>query len=311
MMMGFLFLLVTLPRFNRNTLLVNRPLNDASYFIAYVEHFRGETPTNVIRPASNWRMLIPLLAAPLPFTPLTAINIINLCFLAGSIFFLFKSMKQIGIHSVWCWVGILLFTVSFPTFYYTTIGYVDPGVLFFVTTAIYFTLTQQFVGILLSVVIGALAKETIIVAFPFIIVYTWYHHKNTSILWAIVLCVIFLAENIIIRKYAYVSAGELNPTFWVFSLTALKLNLERFNSYAAPLLSFGIPGILFLRLQRKQDKITNNKPLLYASWATLTCVIAIFATTVFATYCDGRVIWLSSGVLIIASMHMLNKRFPV
>ncbi len=310
-MVGLLFLLITLPRFNRNTVLVDRPLNDAAYFIAYVEHFRGETPSTVIRPASNWRMLVPLLAAPLPFSPLTAINVINLCFLAGSIFFLFKSMKHIGVQSVWCWVGVLLFTVSFPTFYYTTIGYVDPGVLFFVITAVYFTLTGQFIGILLSVIIGALAKETIIVAFPFIAVYTWYQNKNTAIGWMLILCVCFLIENILIRKYAYVSAGELNPSFWGFSIDALRLNATRFNSYAAPLLSFGIPGILFLLLQRTPTTTEQNKPLLYAAWMTLAGTLTIFGTTVVATYCDGRIIWLSSGVLIIASMHMLNKRFPI
>lgn len=73
-----IMLLMVLPRFNRNAAIVERPMNDARYFVAYVEYFRGLEPSDVIRPASNWRLGVPFIAAYLPFSPLTSINIVNI-----------------------------------------------------------------------------------------------------------------------------------------------------------------------------------------------------------------------------------------
>jgi Gpi18-like mannosyltransferase len=300
---SLLFLLVTLPRFNRNNFIVERPLNDARYFKAYVEYFRGETPSDYIRPASNWRLLVPVLAAPLPFEPVTAINIINLACLAVSIVVLYRSMRLLNIHESLCWMGCWIFTCSFPTFYYTTIGYVDPGVMLFIALAIYFTLKQQFIPLLFTFILGALAKETIVIALPFTLIYTWYRSRTKAITRTLAIGLIYLAENYLLRKYAYITPGERNPVFWGLSWDAVIMNSKRLNSYLAPLLSFGIPGVLFLYTSYKAGlKSIISQPLLLATWALLAGVLAIFITTVIATYCDGRMIWHAYYALIIAGM---------
>lgn len=307
-----LFLLITLPRFNRNSFIVERPLNDALYFKAYVEYFRGETPSYYIRPASNWRMLVPAAASVLPFDPLTAINITNLLCLAVSVYVLYKSMRLLSIHESLGWLGCWLFIFSFPTFYYTTIGYVDPGVMLFISMAVYFTLAQQPLLLVLSFILGALAKETIIIALPFTLVYTWYHHKQKALLWTTLIAIIYLVENYLIRQYAYVTPGERNPSFWGLSADAVWMNAKRLNSYLAPLLSFGIPGAAFLWINKRAGWIqVKQSPLIMATWALLLGVLLVFITTVIATYCDGRMIWHAYYALIIATMWGIQHRFNI
>src|ERR1043165_2742534 len=102
------FLIVTLPRFNGNQVFIKNVPYDAKYFKAYVEYFRGEAPTQPIRPASNWRLLIPFIASFLPFEPLTSLNIINLVCLALSLYILFICMRRLGVDWNNASIGITL-----------------------------------------------------------------------------------------------------------------------------------------------------------------------------------------------------------
>lgn len=304
-----LFLLVALPRFNRNSMIVERPMNDARYFVAYVEYFRGEQPSDFIRPASNWRILVPYLASLLPFTPLSAINITNLFCLSISIIILFTCMALLNIRESLCWMGCWIFIFSFPTFYYTCIGYIDPGVMLFTSLAVFFTLKQNFSGLILAYTLGALTKETIIVVLPFTFLYTWYLNRRTAVFWATTIFILFVIENILIRQFAYVTPGERNPAFWGFSISAVYGNLTRINSFLAPLLSFGIPGCLFYITQRKLSHTEAFKnPLIMATWAMLLGAIALLAITAIATFCDGRIIWQMYYPLIISGMLLLDKQ---
>jgi hypothetical protein len=310
---SILFLLVTMPRFNRNNFIVERPLNDARYFKAYVEYFRGETPSDYIRPASNWRILVPAVASILPFEPITSINIVNLICLAFSIYLLFKSMLLLKIAEPFCWLGCWIFIFSFPTFYYTTIGYVDPGAMLFTGMAIYFTLTQNLAGLIVAYALGAITKESVLIALPFTLIYIGYSNRNKAIVWTSIIGVIYLVENYLLRQYAYVTPGERNPAFWGFSLDAVIMNTKRLNSYLAPVLSFGVPGVLFLWINKRMGwQEVKKSPLIMATWAVLIGVFLIFTTTVIATFCDGRMVWHAYYALIIAGMwglhHLAGKQ---
>jgi hypothetical protein len=304
-----LFALFTLPRFNRNTMLVDRPLNDARYFIAYVEYFRGEVPSDAIRPASNWRLLVPAVAAQLPFAPMTAINIVNILCLALSVVFLFKSLQALHIYEPLLWIGCWLFIASFPTFYYTCIGYVDPGALLFISMGINATLRNSFFGLLLAMLLGTAAKETIILLIPFVLGYYWPTNRTKAIGWTLALTLVFIAENILIREFVYITPGERNPAFWSFSTEAIMLNVNRLNSYLAPLLSFGLPGVLWVWALSKTGfhKILQT-PILLASVLMVFASLGLFGISVVATYGDGRMIWPSNYAMIMAGAVLLSPR---
>lgn len=275
-------------------------MNDASYFKAYVEHFRGETPTDVIRPASNWRLLVPLLASPLPFDPLSSLNLINLLCVAASIPFLFFSVLKISASGALSWLGCWLFIFSFPTFYYSTIGYVDPGVMLCTAAVLYFTLCQNRLGVFLFFALGCLAKETIVLVIPFVVGYNWFHSKKQTVVVLFLLAAVYIVLNLLLRHYAYITPGQLNPSFWKFSTSAVIQNVYRLNSWLAPVLSFGIPGLL-LSLQSYRvgiDKIRQSTVLL-ASWIFVFGAFALTLISATATFCDGRMMWQASYAMII------------
>lgn len=305
-----LFLMVTLPRFNRNSIIVERPLNDARYFIAYVEYFRGETPSDVIRPASNWRMLVPMAASLLPFDPLTSINLINLLCFGIALFYLFRSSIALEIPSALAWLSCWLSIVSFPGFYYTTIGYVDPGALLFIAAGTYFTINGKLVGVLICLIAGTFAKETIGLLIPFYAGYHYLRQKQRTIWITIILMLFFGATNVLIRQYAYITPGANNPGFWGFSMDAFYLNAKRFNSYAAPLLSLGVPALLFcFSLYRSGIRTAMQTPIMLATLLSFCAALSLTLLVSFATVVDGRTLWMVNGMLLLASLSYLAKKY--
>lgn len=302
-----LFVIITSVRFNRNNAIINRSLNDARYFIAYVEHFRGELPSDVIRPASNWRMLVPFIAASLPFEPLTAINIVNQIFLLLSMVMLYHSMLYLKINKGYVWLGLMLFSVSFPAFYYTTIGYVDAGVMFFVSTCIYATIKQSWWLFMVSFVLGFLAKESIVVVLPFAVVYLFMQGKRkNAIALGLIIIATYLAESYWIRQYAYITPGEKNNMFWVIDPKNIGLNLKRINSLLAPILTLGLVGLIYLF--NIKSSIKTNKALTWASLLLLATTLAMYAFAFISTYADGRPFWLAYFAMIMVSMVGLQNK---
>lgn len=302
-----LFVAVTSVRFNRNTAIVNRPLNDARYFIAYVEHFRGETPSDVIRPASNWRMLVPFVAALSPFEPLTAINITNQLLLLLSMVMLYCSMLHVGIGKGYVWLGLLLFSVSFPAFYYTTIGYVDAGVMFFVSTCIYATLKQSWWLFVLSFALGFLAKESIVVVLPFAVTYLYLQgNRKQAFVLGLLLSIMYVAESYLVRQYAYITPGEKNNLFWVINTENIGLNIKRINSLLAPVLTLGLVGLIYVG--NFTSTLKTNKTLAWASLALLGTTFAMYAFAFITTYADGRPLWLAYFVMILVGIYGLQHQ---
>jgi hypothetical protein len=298
---------VTSVRFNRNTAIINRPLNDARYFVAYVEYFRGEKPSYIIRPASNWRMLVPYVASVLPLKPLTAINITNQILLLLSMVLLYYSMLQLGIGKGYVWLGLMLFNISFPAFYYTSIGYVDAGVMFFVSAGIYTTLKKWWWLLLIAFSTGFLAKESIVVLIPFVAVYNWLQHKKKqAVLIALLLALIYVIESYLVRQYAYITPGEKNNLFWVVNADNISLNLHRINSLLAPILTLGLVGLIYLFNIKSSLKI--NRPLAWASLAMLACCLAMYAFAFITTFADGRPLWLAYYAMIILGMYAMQHQ---
>ena len=104
---------------------VNGNLGDAAAYIQYVEALRGDVESLPSAPF-RYRPLTPLLAAPLPLGAMTAINVVNVIALAFAALGIWLTLHRLGCSDRHSSLGAGLFIVSFPTFYYGTIGYVDP-----------------------------------------------------------------------------------------------------------------------------------------------------------------------------------------
>ncbi len=285
---------MVLPRFNGNQSIVKQQPYDSKYFKAYVEYFRGEVLTAPLRPATNWRFGVPLLASYLPFDALTSINMVNLFFLALGIVVFFKTLQLIQINTNQCWYAIWIFIFSFPTFYYSSIAYVDASLFFFIALSIYATISNQLALFFTAILLGFCVKETVVIGLPFYFIYNFKKIERKLIMLFVLLFVLLLIEAYLIRHYAPVSAGDLHNKnwFWHSSFTSIKTNFTRFNTWFSMIASLGIPFVLYVtyNIQLIKRKLVFNS-LQKACAASIIIAIGLYTFSYISTIADGRMIW--------------------
>lgn len=303
-----LFVIMFLPRFNGNQNIVKQEPYDSKYFKAYVEYFRGEIVSNEIRPATNWRFLVPLMASWLPFTAYTSINTINLFFLSISLFIFFRILSFYKIKNNKKWQNIWLFIVSFPMFYYSSIGYVDASLFFFIALSIYATVKDNIWLFLISILLGLCVKEIILISIPF---YFFYHYSSQSnkAIWML-LSTLFLYFLLywIIKTYAPIT-NELNKNnFWKFDFKNATTNFNRLNTWLSFIFSFGMVGLLFLNQIFKlsiKNILGNN--LIIACLSSILTAYGLYLLSYFSTIADGRIIWLTYFYMLLIVYNKTAK----
>lgn len=289
----FICLLVVVSfRFNRNDLVIKRPLNDAAYYIANVQTYRGETPAFRYKGPFNERILVTLVAAALPFEPLTAINLSNILFLLLALFFLYRLLQTYQIHDRQIWLGMYLFVFSFPTFYYSTIGYTDPGVLAMLFVGTYAIFTDKYGLFILAVVVGTLAKEVVVMLFPVVVTYALCRSNYRWLGIALVSLLLFISLTFVIKSL--VSEGGNQPFYWKPLSHRFQFNLARPNFYISTLLGLGIPWLLCLVLIIKNFRVVTNYWKVDAPlWVGTLFSFLPWLYMIFSAFPDGRIFWVS------------------
>ena len=287
------FLLVISVRFNRNDLLVKRPLNDAAYYMANVQFLRGDVLTYVFKEPFNERLLVTAVAAILPFEPLTAINLANIFFLLLALYFLWQLLSSLNLGENHLWAGLYLFVFSFPTFYYSTIGYTDPGVLSMIFLGASSVYKNKYWLFILAIVLGTLAKEGVILLVPVALAYAYSRSDKKYYIFGTVALLAFLAITAIVKSNI---ADDVNTAFyWKPLVSRIYFNLSRPNFYISSILSLGIPGaiclvFLFRRTHGILEMWKQDLPLVTGT------VVAFFPWIymIFSAFPDGRAFWIAS-----------------
>ena len=286
-------MLVVSWRFNRNGLIVERPLNDAAYYIANVQVHRGEEPDYQHKGPFNERVLVTAIAAALPLPPLTAINVVNVLFLLLALYCLFLLLRETAVSSRLIWLGLYLFVFSFPTFYYSTIGYTDPGVLAMIFLGAYAVQSQKAWLFLLAIGLGTLAKENIVILLSVAAVYA-VCHKNYR--WAgvsVAALLIFVLLTLAVKML--VSEGENRGFYWQPLPNRVQFNLARPNFYLSTLFGLGLPWLwCLLLLAGNLRDIGKHWRTEAPLWAGTLCSLVPWAYMIFSAFPDGRVFWVAS-----------------
>lgn len=294
-------LLVVTPRFNRmeSGLLgkitskgdvSSEKIGDAKYYITYVEWFRGEGVTDLIAPWSC-RLMSPAIASLLPFDPMTSLNVVNIVALLVALMFLYLILGRMKFGYWWRIIGCFLFVFSFPVFYYGTIGYVDPVVICFLMIGTYFVLAERWVYLFVTIILGTLAKEAIVVLIPFIVMYLMVKRfeRGKQVRLIVAYCLAFAVTYLLIKV--------LNPGVDDYTrlpnMENTMLNLTRPRAYQGFVLSFGIPGFLSLFALRhvRKDSPPGTIALLGPFVAGLITAFLLYVYSFISAYADGRIIW--------------------
>ena len=314
--LSLVMVLITMPRFDRNDIGIKKittdgtgKLSDAEKYVAITNYFRGEADQDELHPPFSYRPLVPFIASLLPFKAMTSINIINLVVMVIAIFILYKLLHYLGIDFSTNIIACGLFVFSFPTFYYTTIGFLDPGLIFLLTIGTFFILKNKWIQLLLVISFGVFVKETIIIL-PMLLTAYLYFSKRLLTKDGIILLVSITI--FIIGFYVTRMIVPTNPDVgWVPSVEQLIFNITRPRSYISFILSFGIQGLLALFIYKYKNSFWFDQK--FNVTATLITGVfisfALFGFSMLSAYADGRFIWTSYPFTIpLAAMVIMEFR---
>src|SRR3972149_6515898 len=235
-------------RVNRNIDLSDATLTiaeigDAAQYIGLVYHFRGEAPRTTLMAPFVYRPLVPMLAALLPFDAHTAINILNALALLAALWFLYLIMAPLGIHPLLRLVGCELFVFSLPVVYFAVNAYVDAVLIGLLTVGFYCILTNRYGLAGAIIMVGCLAKETVIILFPVWLVHAWLNNRRQIYLIALI---VFLTAGVQVA-IRVINSGYPVSLSWLPSPDKLRENLSLKNMHIAnSVFTFGLPGFLAL-----------------------------------------------------------------
>ncbi len=292
--------LVCYPRFNRQDIgiiknytgrIQGQPsLGDAEFYLKYVEYIKDRDsvdPAEIDVPYL-YRPLVPMIAASMSFfNPMTALNVINLLCLAMAVLFFVKWLSMTGFsfrHSI---IGGYLFVVSFPVFYYGTVGYLDPCVLPVLTFGLLLIYTNRFNSLGILIFAGVFIKETVLILIPVALVYLMVQKKPVK-KYLIILLLAYIIPNVFLRiLFLDVGHGLWHPNMPSF---ADNFRLRTLLSWT---LTLGLPGLgaVFFILHYSVTKRLFSKKVYYPVYAGGLFVLMITAYSFISVYTDGRFLW--------------------
>src|SRR6185503_5853780 len=296
-------LVVALPRFNLHDpgpigrftasaaqSAYGRPI-DVEGYIRLTDYFRGQAPADSMIPPFCYRPLVPYVASYLPIDSQSAINVVNLVCLLLAVFALDRLLLRLRLGDRARMIGCLLLTVSFPTFYYGAIGFIDPAALLVVTLASYVTVRGSWAALAAIVVLGVLVKETNALVALLPGVWAWANGERSPKIWARAAGQCLLAGITVVAVHA-LSPFPQQGAVWTPSAAALFENLARPRAVLSLLLTLGIPAVLAVAaVATNRAERALGRPVVRYLLGGCVLSAALYVASALAAYADGRIIW--------------------
>lgn len=249
-------------------------------------------------PPFCYRPLAPLLASCLPLPSLAAINVLNILCLATSLLLLDRIFRVTRVNARGATIGMLLFVLSFPVFYYGTIGFIDPVAVLVVTAAVYWSLRRRWALLGVTLVLGVAVKETnaFIALAP--LLYAWSRREcHRHLAWQTVFFVSLAAGTALVIRLSFPFPNQ--GFFWIPRLQSVFENLARIRTYLSLGLTIGphlaVAAIGAIRNRPRLVRWDSNDRFFLAG---TSMVFALYTYSIFTAYTDGRIIWVAYPFLI-------------
>lgn len=282
-------------------------LADAGKYMAHVRYFRGEVDSEALTAPWAYRPLPVLLASLIPTKPMTAINLVNFAFLTLGLLFLLKTLSHIGVSGQTARLGGLAYVVSFPVFFYGSIGYIDPVLVGMMGIGLHFLITRQHVPFFVLLWLGAFVKDPYIIMLPAWAVYQLSQARSNwlkTILVSACAFLIFVGTIYLIRQITPVSANF----FWTPKKEYFDFNFYRLKAWITWLITFGPVGFLACWYCLKKNISLFNSPSDMACMTGLLASITIIIYSFFSVYVDGRYIWTAYPFMIPLACRYWDQR---
>ncbi len=274
-----------------------RPI-DVEGYARLVAWFRGEARADSMIAPFCYRPLAPAIAAAIPGPPARSLNILNLAALLATLALLEAIGATLGFGPRGRWAMGLLFAVSFPTFYYGAIGFVDPVAVAGAAAVLLATLRRAPMVVLAAVcVLATIAKETN-AAFAWVaIAGAWASGaKHASLGRTAIPIAASVAAALLLRGLLpFPGRGFV----WLPSASAAIENLARLRTYVSLALTLGPAALLAagavtggrmtLRLDPRARAVLGSGVVLAA---------ALYGYSIASAYTDGRIAWFAYPFLL-------------
>jgi len=310
---SFIIILVCLPRFNKQDLFglskityvnenkINKGVIGFSDDMAYVDvvkKIRGEANLKYANAPYLYRILPTYLASILPFNALTSINVLNLLSNVISVWIYLQIFNLLKFSSKIKKILLSLYVFSFPIFYYSTTGLIDPmfAVLFgaSIYSLLYFLINKQLSYSVIFFILAILTKESAILLLPaFVVIFIFSEFSPIKKLFYILaILFIYFLVNYIIRNFI---VSDTPNYVWLPTIENLIFNLSRKRTYISFAASFGLIGILmlvgfwkFINIVIK-NKVRDNSILELNSYSIiqqqyLVLISCLFGYSAFLSY---------------------------
>jgi hypothetical protein len=306
----FLLVIIVFPRFNRQDIgfqnltggledsfvaddgKIYDHLSDARCYLELVKYFRcfNLEDKHLLTPPYAYRPLPSFLASLLPFNEMTSLNILNVLFLIGTLLILERIISKLNVSQKSKFIALAFFVVSFPTFFYGTIGYIDPAFLFFLSLGFNLLIQKKWILYILSIFIGTFAKEGIVILIPISIISIIQCKFERKTLVLVATSILAFLTASIITRFLFNNGQQY---VWIPSYDMVIYNITRFRTLFSILITFSIPGIfsLFYVINEFKESSFKQVPLFWllltgAIFSILFCFFGIITVS-----SDGRYIW--------------------
>ncbi|NWF95995.1 MAG: hypothetical protein HXY34_07605 [Candidatus Thorarchaeota archaeon] len=250
---------------------------DGLNYVSMIEYLRGHTTTWPHAPFS-YRVLVPLIAAPIPLSAETAMGVVNVFFLTLYATVLYRMCLDSS-QSVLASTGVLcVSSLTLPIRRYALAALVDASEMFFLVLAVYL-ITNKYRDryVALCVLVGLLTKETVILVLVFYLL----HRPSVRTL------ALLVGAGVYSLAYRLVVFHEVSQTL-VFHLSIL----ERLNDCALHLRDgLGPVLLLLVALYFSRNKTQTLMPQLRWMLQGLVAFAPLVVLGLFFAYFDARFIW--------------------
>lgn len=262
------------------------------------EYFRGSAPSDSLIPPFCYRVLVPFAASRLPWDSLTSINVVDVVCMLLTLVVLDKLLRRSGFNDRGRFLGCLLYAVSFPTFYYGTIGFVDPAVVLVVAAATYAVMSQRLVLFAAILIAGVLVKETnaILAVLPLGWAWAQGHVSKKDVLRLLVFAAVGGLTALSIRVLA---PFPERAWFWIPRIGAIGENLSRPRAWLSFIMTLGVPGALaIVGMMTGRSESVLGSPLFRYFLIGAGAAALLYVISVVTAYADGRIVWIIDPFII-------------
>jgi hypothetical protein len=296
----------------------------------FVEYFRGETALDSCHAPFSFRPLVPFTASLLSFKPMTSINIVNSFSIILAVIFIWFTLKKLGFAFEYRIIGGLLFTISFPTLYYSTTGYIDATATMFLFAIVFTRVKGADWALIPLMILAALTKETSIVLFPFLLLHLYLSSQkgeakfrlriffdmlrlpeskeNRRSYYLIWLSLPLYFAAVIYARKTFGGFGDGSGFVWFPNSENLADNVYRAKTYISFIISLGFPGLLAGLYILKNLKSEKNI-IIFAFTIAISFSLLLWVYSYFSAYADGRFIWTAYPFMIPLAVRYLSLKY--